>query len=372
MTKSESSYSRIVKLTTWFVVCAFACNSSSSTSPAKTESAKTESAKTGEAATTKAAVDVHVDRRIELMAILQRLARAAEYLGTPASSYVSAVDAHFGPFSNHPAVVATRELRQKYGISYDAPMWLAIQLDDKLELRGPPGDPRWSTVDIPGYLATLREFVTATGLDAFLAQHAAYFAKVEDRLRTAITKEDPGSWFDTFFGARAGTRFVVVPGLLCGTRNFGPRTDSELYQIIGITRVDFDELPTFDPLTLELVVHEMAHSYINPVFAKHHGELAAHGQRLFAQVEAPMRKQAYPNWQTMLDEQGVRAVTVLYLRQRKGPEVAKRAADGEVGRGFLWTPALADLLAEYGSSRAKYADLEAFMPRVVQFFADAQ
>jgi hypothetical protein len=315
-----------------------------------------------------AALTVRVDRRVEVMAILQRLAAASEYLGTPTTTYVSDVTTRFRPFSEHPAVVRTRELRAQYGIAFDAPMWLAVQLDDKLYLKGRPLDGRWANVDIDGYLVLVRDFVTATKFDEFFAAHAPYFARVEARLRGAIAKEDPTSWFDTFFGARPGAKFIVVAGMLTGTHNFGPHSETELYQILGMSHVDFDELPFIDDALIELLVHETAHAYINPLFAKHHAELAPHGERLLARVAEPMRKQAYPTWEIMLNEQGVRAVTTRYLRERKGAAAADAAIAREEARSFLWTRPLADLLGTYEAQRQQYPDLEAFMPKIVELF----
>jgi hypothetical protein len=314
------------------------------------------------------ALVVRVDRRVELMSILQRLAAASEYLGTPTTTYVSDVGTTFGPFTEHPAVQRTRELRAKYGIAFDAPMWLAVSLDDKLYLRSRPLDARWTNVDIDSYLVLVRQFVTDTKFDAFLTAHAPYFTRVEARLRDAIAKENPTSWFDRFFGARPGARFVVVPGMLTGTHNFGPHTDSELYQILGMSHVDFDELPFIDDALVELLVHETAHSYINPLFEKHRAALAPHGERLLARVAEPMRKQAYPTWDIMMNEQGVRAVTALYLRERRGAAAGDAAIAREEARSFLWTRPLADLLATYAAQRQQYPDLDAFMPKIVELF----
>jgi hypothetical protein len=302
------------------------------------------------------------------MSILQRLAGAREYAGTPSTAYVSAVDKHFGPYRGHPAVLRTQELRQKYGIGFDGPMWLAVVLDDKLYVKARPGDARWADVDIDGYMVMVREFAQSSGLDAFLATQQAYFSRVEERVRAAIAKEDPTAWFDRFFGARPGVTFVVVPGLLAGTRNFGPHTETELYQILGIARVDFDELPVVDDATIELLVHETAHGYVNPLFAKHRAELEPHGTRLLARVAEPMRKQAYPTWDIMMNEQGVRAVTALYLRERKGAAAGDAAIAREEERSFLWTRPLTDLLGTYAAQRKQYPDLEAFMPRIVELF----
>lgn len=339
------------------VVLVIACKSSKEATPAIPPPAATAGA-----------VDVHVDRRVELFSLLHRLNNAREYMATPTTKYVAAVDAHFASFKDHAAVVATRELREA-GIGYDGPMWLAVQLDDKLQLRAPPLDPRWASVDIEAYLTKVRDFVATSDFDGFLAKHRDYFARVEERMRTAIEKENPRAWFDDFFGARPGATFVVVPSLLVGTHNFGPHTKDELYQLIGVVRVDFDELPTFDGMTLELTIHEMAHSYINPMFEKHRAALQPHGERLFAHVADAMRKQAYPRWDIFLNEQGVRAVTAFYLRERKGTAAGDAAIAREEARGFKSTRALVDLFGEYRRTRQEDSDVEALVPRIAAVLA---
>jgi hypothetical protein len=142
-----------------------------------------------------------------------------------------------------------------------------------------------------------------------------------------------------------------------------------LYQVLGIARVDFDELPVVEDAMIELVVHEMAHGYVNPLLARHHAELAPHGERLFAQVAGPMTQQAYPSWQIMLNEQVVRAVTALYLRDRRGTAAGDAAIGREMTRSFLWTRPLVDLMTSYQATRDRHPDLAALMPRIIQLFA---
>lgn len=81
-----------------------------------------------------------------------------------------------------------------------------------------------------------------------------------------------------------------------------------------------------------------------------------------------MRSQAYGNAGTMLRESLVRACTVRFHRQFEGAEAARRAAQSEASRGFVWTADLARLLEEYEGQRAKYPTLDSFAPRLVAFF----
>jgi len=306
--------------------------------------------------------DVHVDRRAELVAIVFRLAGADEYADPKGTRYLLDVDATFAPFAKHPAIVATRALVHDHHIGFEAPMELAIHLDDHLAVQGTLGE-RWQHVDVPAYAAQLRAFAADAKFDAFFAAHHDYITAVEERFRTALAKENPGPWFADFFGGTA-THFVVIPGLVQGPNNYGAHDDHAMYQFMGLGFPPLDGLPTIDDGVIAIVVHEMAHSFINPVFDRHRAELVPIADPLFALVEPAMTAQHYGATQIMLNESGVRAITTLYIRDRKGDAAAAAATRNEVRNGFIWTAELAHVLAT-----KKHVALDAYMPKIVEFFA---
>jgi hypothetical protein len=318
------------------------------------------------------ATEVHVDRRVELISIVERLAGAEEYRRTT-TPYAAEVDAAFARFADHPAITATKALRASHGISYDAPMWLATHLDDQLQPRAidelATVEPRWAGVDLATYTAQLREFAATSKYDAFFAAHQAHYTAVADVLRTMVDAERPVVWFDALFGDRADATFFVIPGMLSGQLNFGPRVTLadgkvELFQIIGIHRAD--GMPETDAQAVALVVHEMAHSYINPLLARHRARLEPAGVKLFERVEQPMRAQAYTNWETMLNEAVVRAVTVLYMRDKHGDVAGAAAARDEIRRSFVWTNDLVEVVRKF--QRSKHADLDTLTTAIAGFF----
>lgn len=313
---------------------------------------------------------IAVDRRVELVSMVFRLAGNPEYQTAPRTPYVQAVDAAIRPHADHPAIAATRALRSQHGIGYDAPMILAVHLDEQLQPRAldelPALDARWKGVDAVAYAAQLRDFAAAVKLDELLAAHRDYFAKATAVLRTVVEAEQPVAWFDARFGPRDRATFTVVPGLLNGGHNFGVRATvggaSELYQILGVS--NRDGLPDTSEATVSLLVHEMAHSYVNPVFERHGDKLARAGRHLFMLLEQRMRAQAYAEWKTMLNEAGVRALTTLYLREKHGAEAGARAARAEQRLGFLWTNELVEVFRKH----PRGTSLEAAMPQVITFF----
>jgi hypothetical protein len=278
------------------------------------------------------------------------------------------VKKEFAQRASHPVVLAAQQLRNEHGVAYDAPMTLALSLDESLHLRLPPPDTlnRFDGVDLESaFLVQLRDFAQQSKFDAFFAAHRAYFTKVEDRMRTAITKENPGAWFDAFMGNHAAAHFTIVPAMLTGNWNYGPHIAGDIFQVIGVARPDFDELPSVDDSMMELVVHEMAHSYVNPLLAAHKAELEPEAARVFAKVAEPMAKQSYTAWDIFLNESVVRAITSLYLRDRRSASAADAAIAREEARSFLWTRPIAEMLDK---QRGHFATS---VPQLVRVLADA-
>jgi len=232
-------------------------------------------------------------------------------------------------------------------------------------------DPRFKGADVASYAAALRDFARDSKLDEFLAAHRQYFTDVETGVQAIFDKAKPVGWFDDFFGAKANARYIVAPGLLTGNRNFGvratlPNGTQEFYQVLGMRAAD--GLPVDDALTESLLVHEMAHSYVNPLIEAHRAAFEAGGAKLFALVAASMKRQAYDSWKIFVDESIVRALVVLYTLDRHGKAAANQEAQLQIQNEFRWTPDLAKLLLRYQAQRATYADFAAFVPEVAKAF----
>lgn len=63
------------------------------------------------------AIEVRVDPRVELAAVMVRLAGFEEYQARGIEAYDRAVDAHFAPFRGHPAVATLRAMREQRRIA---------------------------------------------------------------------------------------------------------------------------------------------------------------------------------------------------------------------------------------------------------------
>ena len=76
-----------------------------------------------------------VDRRVELMTIVARLADFPEYQSSLVRAYTDSLDAWFAPYRDHPAVAYLRELRKQQGVSYNAVPIMGVYLSEPPRLR---------------------------------------------------------------------------------------------------------------------------------------------------------------------------------------------------------------------------------------------
>jgi hypothetical protein len=323
-----------------------------------------------------------VDPRVELMSIIFRLAGNPEYnMANSKSAYADEVEQQFGRLRNHPAVKYAQELRRKSGISYDAVTSLAVHVTDALELKekmpfdqAPARlDARWKTGEAREFLKRARQFAQDGSFKRFLRRHEDFYKAAGERMTQKLAQRDYLAWFDKFFGAQPKATYSVIVGLLIGGQNYGVGVRyadgrEEITPVLGVWQFDEQGLPVFDDSFGPLLVHELCHSYTNPLVDKYEKLLEPAGVTLYGQVAPQMKQQAYSNWKTMMYESLVRACVARYQLATEGDEAAQKAEAENDKRGFHWIGELVKLLGEYEETRQEHATLDDFMPDVLVFF----
>jgi len=326
-------------------------------------------------------IDSRVDPRVELLSAVARLAGFAEYaMENSRSPYSERVEARFGPLREHPAVATLRELRARFGVSYDAVPSLALHLDGVHELRPRMPwtprperlDARWDADLTAQFLEQLRDFADRAKAVEFFDGERAFFAQVEQRFSERASQNPALEWFDRFFGARPDARYVATVGLLCGGQNYGvgvrfaDARPEEITPVFGCWKFDGDGLPVFGDDYGPLLVHELCHTYTNPLVDREYERLKSAGEQLFASCAPAMTAQNYSTPRILLYESLVRACVIRCRADLEGAQAGEEQARAEVGRQFEWAPYLARLFGEFETQREKHPTFDSFMPRVVE------
>lgn len=326
------------------------------------------------------ALKPQVDRRIELMSIVFRLAGNDEYNGHQFATYVQDIHQHFDAYKTHPAVLMAKQVAQDNGVGFDAVMSMAIHLTQPPSLKPIATftkthlDKRWGTTNAEKFATLLEQFYRDAHCQQFFNQHEAVYQRAVNRFSQVLNKVDAG-WYKQYYGIRPTGRFNVVIGVGNGGGNYGPNATlpngkEEIYAIMGTWAVDSTKNPVYDEeAVLPIIVHEFNHSFVNSLIDQHADKLEAAGKTIYPPVADKMRPQAYSNWKTMFSESLVRASVVRYLvKHNSDNSASRRQIREEEARGFIWTQGLVDLLNDYESNRGQYPTLSSFMPPIVRFF----
>lgn len=325
---------------------------------------------------------VVVDPRVELMSIIFRLAGNQEYCMGKVDSYTNDVEKHFGEFRTHPAVKLAQRMRDEHSVSFDACMSMAVHLTDTEKCEEQvPFDPRpqylearWPVDGAREFLAATRQFVKDTRFNEFITAHRSLYETTQSRMMDCLDTNAHLEWFDEFFGSRPQASFTLAVGMLNGPHNFGVRCRTvdgkeELYCILGVWVTDKQGLPLFDQSVMETVVHELCHSYVNPLTSKYKTEIDKYA-KLYDPIADRMRSQAYPVWEICVNEHVVRSLTTRYCYLK----VSKEAGDSELKyerqRGFYYVPALCESLKYYEKNRDKYKSFAEFYPELIKVFEE--
>ena len=332
---------------------------------------------------TATAVTVTVDHEVELVSLVARFAGFREYaMANSKSPYATAIEAHFAALREHPAVLHLKRLRAESGVGYDAIASLAVHLGPLPELNelvpfeldptpfGGRLDARWGGARARDFVVLLRDFAVQGDAAAFFAAQSEHFRAIEGRFAACLANSRARPWFDGFFGERVGATCRAIPGLLCGGGNYGVGVrypdgkPEELTPIFGCWSWDTEGLPVFGESYLPLFVHELCHSYTNPIVDRFSAALLPAGERLFKVRAKAMRAQAYGNARTVLYETFVRSVVVCCRTETEGQAAGDAQAEQEVRASFDWVPRVAALLAKREHAGDRPADFDVLIPAI--------
>lgn len=327
-----------------------------------------------------------VSENVELMSILSRIAGYPEYSMDAAGQYIKDMDIFFKDKTEHPAVLYMKELRNKYGISYDAVMSMAVHLENRdgilslVEEETSTLDERWNDVDKDEFLSHLNSFYNEAKFNEFFKSHKDIYEKGIKSFQTNVTDYFNIDWYSGFYGGEPQENYSIIIGFCSGGGNYGANRQlkgqkKDVFAIVGYF-VNDEDVPMYNRRFLPTLIHEFNHSFINHYldedkYPEHVKELESAATDLFNSSQWSMKMQAYGNWKTMINESVVRAAVVCYMLDNEyKPEEIKTELLMQMQLNFRWVPELTSLLRKYEKKQNKYGNFEKFYPNVISFFID--
>jgi len=323
-----------------------------------------------------------VDKRVEVLSIIFRLAGNPEYNQDNATNYVAIIHSYFDKHKNDTIIELAKKMREENGVSFDGVMSMAVNLNlinEKFTLKNgwkQSIDNRWVAGNAIQFVNLLNNFYKKTEFEKFFEKEKSYYDIVTKAFQTVLLKFNQ-TWYHQYYGIQPKEKFTIVIGCGNGGANYGPSTTSpqegkQIYAIMGSWSFDKDNNPIFkEEDYLPTLIHEFNHSFINPVLDKYQSNkiLKNSAQKLLDTMKTEMTSQAYGDWQTLINESLVRAAVVRYLMANKETEQKiKDEIATQTNLGFLWTKELVELLGYYESNRTGYPTFKGFYPELINFF----
>ncbi|PZR26788.1 MAG: hypothetical protein DI535_13175 [Citrobacter freundii] len=331
----------------------------------------------------RATITPQVDKRVEIMSIVARLAGYDEYNDNAAAEYAAAIKAYFDRYTTDSLIRFAKEIRGQSGISFDAVMSMAVNLEQKgrrfsLQSNWQEDlDPRWTAGTAKRFVVLLGKFYSHSHADDFFKQQAPYYEKATKAFAEVLNGFNQ-SWYFSYYGVKPRDEFNVVISCANGGSNYGPSVTNrdgskKVFAIMGSWSFDAKQDPVFpQDAYLPTLIHEFNHSFINPSIEALTGNISLHNsmQILLDTMQTEMTSQAYKKWETVLIESLVRASVIRYMMTQKSTPVENTENEmmDQLNRGFLWTRDLVALLGVYESDRSKYPAFTDFYPVIIDFF----
>ncbi len=320
-----------------------------------------------------------VDENVELMSILSRLAGYPEYCMNKAGEYDTDIARYFNEYADHPAVTFMKEIRNTDGISYDAPMSMAIHLqksdDDRFTLAETEENAltRWNHVDKTEFLSLLTQFYADTRFHRFFTTHDSIYRRSIAIYEENVLKNFDENWYSDFYGTAPEESYRIIIAFCNGGANYGPSRHlkgqkKEVFAILGHGLTE-ESAPWWNESNLPTLIHEFNHSFINHLLPANDPVLEKAWELLYRTTEFSMQRQAYGTWETVLNESLVRAATLCYLLDKFEDEsTARKELEIELQRNFHWMPELVQLFRKYQKQSSRYGTFEKFYPEITDFF----
>ena len=320
-----------------------------------------------------------VDKRVELLSIVFRLAEKPEYSAKDFKLYVEKIEHYFERHKNHELIQFTKSIMYENKIGYNQVMSMAISLDDHLNLLPDVTDiwlyTGWGEEDAKKFVLLLQQFAKDTDFDKFFENNADLYTETIKCFAPVYEKMNL-NWYCTFYGKEPAETFSIIVGLGNWDCNYAANLDytdgnRTVFAFMGIWRIDSLGMPEFRVNEyFPIILHEFNHSFAPqlPGNIKDH-TLKESGEKIFSFVKDIMTSQAYPLWEVMLNEAIVRAAVIKYMKDNNFEQYEiETEIKIQKEKGFFWIEELVEELERYDEQRDKYPTLENYIPKLSEAY----
>lgn len=327
---------------------------------------------------------VYTDEVYELSAIVWRLAGAEEYNTSIYPSYGEDIKSYFSKYKKHPVMRFIREMRDApdsvYVVSYNSvPVAAAvavleqgsIELNPDVDLEKYLGknDPRWTVENLKRYMELLDDFYRRSQFNRFFRDHTALYEAYAADLKDAFPEMKTAAWFADMYGKDFPELTICVSPAF-GVNNFSlPQSmmcaagGSGIGAVVGVT---YDPNRSDAKRHVHDLIHEISHSFTNPLFSPYRDRFKAAGKQIFPHLSHQLTAAGYGAPEVVVGEFLNELLTMMYLRDVLQEDLLKYIGICN-SKGFIWAKDAVEYMDEFYANRPLYPTVDAFVPLLMEF-----
>ncbi|WP_165042849.1 DUF4932 domain-containing protein [Dysgonomonas sp. ZJ709] len=318
-----------------------------------------------------------VDECFELTSIAFRLADAKEYVNNDIPDYTYSIDNFFIKHNNHKLISYIKEIRNKYGIGYDAVAVatgflevrngkVLVKSDVKISEIS-QADSRWTEQNFETFVKLLNDFYQKTKFRSFYAQHASFYKLAEEKM-DEVLKDFNIEWFRSLFGDIQ--KPIVIVSLCNGPHNYAFSIPGEIKRdgmVIGSV-VDAKGIPVFNKNLMYIIAHEYLHNYTNPRISNNWEKIDSAAQIIYSYVEEDMSKLAYGNAQTTINEWFTNLFSIMYIQDNPINNLSDiKLISQNQNDGFIWMERSIIFMDHFRNNKKQFTTIDDYMPQIIGF-----
>jgi hypothetical protein len=317
-----------------------------------------------------------VDKRVELLSIVFRLAERPEYVSNEFKLYSDRIDQYFEEYKNHELIQFTKSIINENEIAYDGAMWMATHLDDNLRLLTDvkelwQQDPRWTKENVELFIPLLQKFHKDTKFDYFFKDNTDIYDEAVKHF-TPIGEQIDLNWCSSFFGKESAETYSIKIGLGIWGNCYGTNIDytngkRTINTIMGVWMVDETSLPVFSKMpNFPILVHGFCHPFVDNLTAMNYELFRESGEKIFS----ISNNESYTSWEVVLDEALLNASVTMYMKDHNFEQSEIEYWIGLIKTGFgcFWIEDLVNELEKYEKQREQYPTFESYMSKLAEAY----
>lgn len=287
------------------------------------------------------------------------------------SNYRNEILEWFFPFKDHKAVLLLTKHTSYYSFNYDAPCALFLELGDNNE--------RFSdyvykerlpipAIEFYQFSKAITNFIVDSNFEEFYKANENRYRKSLELFIEKTRDYSPEDYLFQFIGHKSDKLAVNLMHSVCSS-HYGLSTEKHLYVCAmpnGGSSLPGEPDFAFNlPDITSLILHEFAHSFINPLTEKHEDIVEKIDIKIF---EASLSSNPYgDDINTAINETIIRSIECLYIKETF-PEIYKDFIQSNIKSGHTLIPETISILEEYQSNRDLYPSIDDFYTKLLGSF----